>query len=72
MHRGAFCQFFSGGFLTVIVVNPTEGKLAKCTSVQCFNPFYHLYFKPNPFPVLEHKPSVYSTWNNYITLVILS
>jgi hypothetical protein len=35
VHRGAFCQFFSGGFITVIVVNPPERKLAKHTSVQC-------------------------------------
>jgi len=24
VHRGAFCQFPSGGFITVIVVNPPE------------------------------------------------
>ena len=30
-----FASFFFGGFITVIVVNPPERKLAKCTSVQC-------------------------------------
>ena len=33
VHKGAFCQF--PGFITAIVVNPPERKLAKCTSVQC-------------------------------------
>ena len=28
-----FARFFSGGFITVIVVNPPERKLAKRTSV---------------------------------------
>ena len=30
-----FVSFFSGGFITAIVVNPAERKLAKCISVQC-------------------------------------
>jgi hypothetical protein len=30
-----FAIFFSGGFITAIVVNPPERKLAKYTSVQC-------------------------------------
>ena len=30
-----FSSFFSGGFITAIVVNPPERKLAKCTSVHC-------------------------------------
>ena len=30
-----FASFFSGGFITAIVVNPLERKLAKCTSVYC-------------------------------------
>ena len=29
-----FASFQSGGFITVIVVNQLESKLAKCTSVQ--------------------------------------
>ena len=29
-----FSSFFSGGFITAIVVNPPERKLAKLTSVQ--------------------------------------
>ena len=29
-----FASFLSGGFITVIVVNPPESKLAKRTSVQ--------------------------------------
>ena len=28
-----FASFLSGGFITVIVVNPLEKKLEKCTSV---------------------------------------
>ena len=30
-----FVSFFSSGFITAIVVNPTERKLAKRISVQC-------------------------------------
>ena len=30
-----FSRFFSGGFITAIVVNPPKKKLAKCTSVNC-------------------------------------
>ena len=30
-----FVSFLSGGFITAIVVNPPERKLAKCTSVHC-------------------------------------
>ena len=30
-----FSSLLSGGFITAIVVNPMESKLAKCTSVQC-------------------------------------
>ncbi len=30
-----FASFLSGGFITVIVVNPPESKLAKRTSVHC-------------------------------------
>ena len=30
-----FASFLSGGFITVIVVNPPERKLAKRTSAQC-------------------------------------
>ena len=30
-----FASFFSDGFITDIVVNPPERRLAKCTSVQC-------------------------------------
>ena len=35
MHRGAFLSFLSGGFITAIVVNPPERKLAKRTCVHC-------------------------------------
>jgi hypothetical protein len=31
----SFASFFSGGFITAIVVNPLERKLAKRTSVLC-------------------------------------
>ena len=34
LHIGAICQFFSGGFITARVVNPSERRLAKRTSVQ--------------------------------------
>ena len=37
-----FASLFSGGFITAIVVNPPERKLAKRTSVQ--------YSKPNQLP----------------------
>ena len=40
-----FVNFFSSGFITAIIVNPPERKLAKCTSVQwvLYNLFcYHL------------------------------
>jgi hypothetical protein len=30
-----FASFLSGGFITAIVVNPPDWKLAKRTSVQC-------------------------------------
>ena len=30
-----FASFLSGGFITAIVVNPPERKLAKRTSVEC-------------------------------------
>ena len=30
-----FASFLFGGFITAIVVNPPEKKLAKCTYVQC-------------------------------------
>ena len=32
-----FASFFSGGFTTMTVINPLERKLAKRTSVHCFN-----------------------------------
>ena len=31
-----FSSFFSGGFITAIIVNPPERKLAKRTSLQCW------------------------------------
>ena len=34
VHRGVYASLLSGGLVTVIVVNPAERKLAKCTSVQ--------------------------------------
>ena len=37
-------SFFSGGFITVIVVNPPERKLAKRTSVQYFDILLELKF----------------------------
>ena len=32
-----FATFLSGGFITALVVNPLERKLAKCISVHCLN-----------------------------------
>jgi hypothetical protein len=39
-------SFFSGGFITAIVVNPPERKLAKRTSVDCmgFRPDLVIFF----------------------------
>ena len=34
LHIGGFCQFPSGGFTTMAVMNPLEKKLEKRTSVQ--------------------------------------
>ena len=46
-----FASFLSGGVITAIVVNPTERKLAKRTSVQCSNlnaqPEIQILRKPN-------------------------
>ena len=42
MHRGAFASFLSGGFITAIVVNPPERKLAKRISVQCLTIYSRL------------------------------
>jgi len=45
-----FARFFSGGFITAIVINPPKRKLAKRTSVQCdyfffnFVAFFILFF----------------------------
>ena len=38
-----FASFFSGGFITAIVVNPPERRLVKCTSVHYANKcnFFH-------------------------------
>ena len=35
LHRGAFTGFFTGGFITAIVVNSQERKLTNRTSVHC-------------------------------------
>ena len=43
MHRGAFCQFLSGGFTTMAVMNLPERKLAKCTSVHCLPELFPIY-----------------------------
>ena len=42
LHIGAICQFFSGGFITAIVVNPVERRLAKDTSVHCSKWYKHI------------------------------
>ena len=39
-----FATFLSGGFITMVVINPPEKKLAKHTSVQCRNLFTTLNF----------------------------
>ena len=35
IQKNAFCQFSCYGFITAILVNPTERKLTKRTSVHC-------------------------------------
>ena len=32
-----FASFLSGGFTTMVVINPSDWKLANCTSVHCVN-----------------------------------
>ena len=39
-----FARFLSGGFITAIVVNPPERKLAKRTSVHCLGMSYYVNF----------------------------
>ena len=43
-----FASLLSGGFTTMVVINPPERKLAKRTSVHCFE-FAQLYFGRNQF-----------------------
>jgi hypothetical protein len=58
MHRDAFCQFLSGGFITDIVVNPPERKLSKRITVYLV--IWHiiwsrieLFDKKLPFPNIQ-------------------
>ena len=41
-----FDSFLSGGFTTMAVINPPERKLAKRTSVQCWDLFEKLPLTP--------------------------
>ena len=50
-----FASFLSGGFITVIVVNPLESKLEKRTSVQWSN----LYFSANSQPEIRILNGLY-------------
>jgi len=42
-----FASLFSGGFITAIVVNPPERKLAKHTPVQCVKAISGIFEKKN-------------------------
>ena len=55
-----FASFLSGGFITAIVVNPLERKLAKRTSVQCLE------------KVTNSRPSASSLHNLFSTLLSCS
>ena len=51
-----FVSFLSGGFITDIVVNPPEKKLAKRTSVQCdMICLVVLYFRYCPIGLTKDK-----------------
>ena len=49
-----FASFLSGGFITVIVVNPPEKKLAKCISVYWFACLYPLITYLNQVTYNKH------------------
>ena len=54
-----FASFLSGGFITVIVVNPPGMELAKRTSVRlplcpCIEMIVHILFDPNVTVVLSN------------------
>ena len=56
-HRREFCQFLSGGFTTMAVINPPERQLGKRNSVQCPR-------KPRKYQMVSASVSVFSTlWN---------
>ena len=57
-----FASFLSGGFITAIVVNPPERKLAKRTSVHWFT-LYH-FAMDNPVC----RPRDYVVESNFHTL----
>jgi hypothetical protein len=50
-----FDSFLSGGFITAIVVNPPERKLAKSTSVHWMNESV-----PVCFPLLDNRVDIWS------------
>ena len=58
MHIGVICQFFPGGFITAIVVNPQERKLAKRTSVHCV--------KYNGLKILDWTAALFELSNNLV------
>ena len=53
-----FASFLSGGFITAIVVNPPESKLAKRTSVQWFTKHH---FQTNEHKALQNYTSTKCT-----------
>ena len=74
-----FASFLSGGFITAIVVNSPERKLAKCTYVHCIaylytgvfladiGSFYVFSFVTVQIPKLEQPLGCITLW--YISLM---
>ena len=47
-----FASFLSGGFITMVVINPPERKVTKCTSVQWLQEIWTFEFHPWVFEKL--------------------
>ena len=63
-----FASSFSGGFITPVVVNPPERKLAKCTSVQWFKSVILAIFQKGPgwpCPVSTGPQKLIITFQNF-------
>ena len=80
VHRGAFFSFFSGGFITAIVVNPPERKLAKRPSVQLsklFKTYFrqpfcfvHKYQNANGFRIFRQLTNKFSIPQQYLLAML--